>query len=70
MEVLHWAVEIGRVDALLEVSMMSEHLVLPRQIQLKKIINIFSYLEHHKKSRLVFDSDHPKISLTKFKTYD
>ena len=29
--VLRWAVEIGRLDILLEVSLMSAHLALPRQ---------------------------------------
>jgi hypothetical protein len=31
--VLRWAVEIGRVDILMEVSMLSSHLAMPREAQ-------------------------------------
>ena len=68
--VLRWAVEIGRVDILLEVSLMSTHLALPRQGHLEQIIHIFGYLKIHKKLRILFDSDHPQISSNRFKTYD
>ena len=68
--VLRWAVEIGRVDILLEVSMMSAHLALPREGHLEQVIHMFGYLKSHKKFRLMFDSDHPQISLTRFKSYD
>ena len=66
---LRWAVEISRVDILLEVSMMSVHLVLPRQGHLEQVIHIFGYLKVHKKLRLLFDSDHPQISSCRFKPY-
>ena len=68
--VLRWAVEIGRVDILLEVSMMSTHLALPRQGHLEQVLHIFGYLKSHKKLRLLFDSDHPQISPNRFKSYD
>ena len=68
--VLRWAVEIGRVDILLEVSMMSSHLALPREGHLEQVIHMFGYLKAHKKFRLLFDSDHPQISLNRFKSYD
>ncbi len=68
--VLRWTVEIGRVDILLEVSMMSAHLALPREGHLEQVIHIFGYLKAHKKFRLMFDSDHPQISTNRFKSYD
>ena len=68
--VLRWAVEIGRLDILLEVSLMSSHLALPRQGHLEQVIHIFGYLDQHKKFRLLFDSDYPQISPNKFKSYD
>jgi hypothetical protein len=43
--ILPWAVEIGRVDVLLEVSMMSSQLANPRIGHLKEVLNIFSYLK-------------------------
>ena len=67
---LRWAVEIGRVDILLEVSMMSAHLALTSDGHLEQVIHMFGYLKSHKKFRLMFDSDHPQISLTRFKSYD
>ena len=68
--VLRWAVEIGRVDILLEVSMMSSHLALPRQGHLEQVLHIFGYLKSHKKLRLLFDSDYPQIGANRFKSYD
>ena len=67
---LRWAVEIGRVDILLEVSMMSAHLALPREGHLEQVIHIFGYLKVHKKLRIMFDSDYPQISSNRFKSYD
>ncbi len=40
LEFLRWAVEIGRVDILLEVSMMSSQLALPRERNLEQVIHI------------------------------
>ena len=68
--ILRWAVEIGRVDILLEVSMMSAHLALPREGHLEQVLHIFGYLKSHKKLRLMFDSDYPQISANRFKKYD
>ena len=47
--VLRWAVEIGRVDILLEVSLMSSHLALPREGHLDQVNHIFGYLKKRKK---------------------
>ena len=37
---LRWAVELGRVDILLEVDLMSKHLTLPREGRLEQVLNI------------------------------
>jgi len=68
--VLRWAVEIGRIDILLEVSLLSQHLALPRQGHLEQVIHVFGYLKQHKKLRLMFDISQPSISSSRFKTYD
>ena len=67
---LRWAVEIGRVDINLEVSMMSSHLALPRQGHLEAVLHIMGYLKSHKKQRLAFDPIRPQINPNKFKVYD
>lgn len=46
---LRWAVEIGRVDILLEVSLLSQHLALPREGHLEQVIHIMGYINSHKK---------------------
>ena len=43
--ILHWAVELGRVDILLETSLMSTHLALPRRGHLEQLHHIFGYLK-------------------------
>ena len=39
--VLRWAIELGRVDILLEVSLLSSHLALPRVGHLEQVYHIF-----------------------------
>ena len=48
---LRWAVEIGRLDILLEVSMLSHHLALPREGHLEQAMHIFGYLKLHPKGK-------------------
>ena len=57
--VLRWAVEIGRVDILLEVSEMSTFLACPRIGHLQALFHVFGYLKDHLKRKLAFDPDHP-----------
>ena len=52
---LRWAVELGRVDILFEVSLLSSHLALPREGHLDAAYGIFGYLAKHLESNLVFD---------------
>ena len=50
--ILRWAVEIGRVDILLEVSLLSSHLDLPRIGHLQALYHIFGYLKQVPKRKL------------------
>ena len=45
--VLRWIVEIGRIDINVEVSMLSSHLVLPREGHMQELLHIFVYLKKH-----------------------
>ena len=67
---LRWAIEIGRVDILLEVSLLSQHLALPREGHLEQVIHVMGYLKQHKKLRLMFDIGSPTFDGRMFKTYD
>ena len=67
---LRWAVEIGRLDILLEVSMLSHHLALPREGHLEQVFHIFGYLKQHPKRKIAFDPEHPVVDERRFKEYD
>ena len=68
--VLQWAVEIGRVDILLEVSLLSSHLALPREGHLEQVYHIFGYLCNSPRRRLFFDPTYPSISEDRFQKFD
>ena len=68
--ILRWAIEIGRLDILLEVSLLSSHLALPRQGHLEQVYHIFGYLKKASRRRLFMDPDHPVISEDRFVSYD
>jgi hypothetical protein len=53
--VLRWAVELGRIDIAVEISMLSLHLACPRVGHLDAVFHIFSYLNQYNKSILAFD---------------
>ena len=67
---LRWAVELGRVDILLETSLMSSYLAMPREGHLEQLLHIVGYLKSHKKMRILFDASHPKIKESWFQEYD
>jgi len=60
--VLWWIVELGHIDILTEVSMLSTHNALPREGHLEVVYHIFLYLKSHENSRLVFDPAYPDIN--------
>ena len=68
--VLRWACEIGRIDILTEVSMLSTHLALPREGHLKQVYHIFGYLKANPKKTIAFDPRHPVISEERFVKHD
>jgi len=65
--VLRWIVELGRIDIMTEVSMLSSHNAMPREGHLEGIYHIFSYLKGHENSKLVFDPAYPEIDDRRFK---
>ena len=50
--ILRWSVEIGRVDILLEVLLLSSHLALPIVGHLQAVYHIFGYLKQVPKRKL------------------
>jgi len=66
VSVLRWAVGLGRIDIVTEVSALSSHMALPRQGHLTALSHVFASLESHSRSKLVFDSPPPSLSLRPF----
>ena len=56
---LQWEIEIGRIDILLEVTVMSNNMALPREGHIGQFLNIMGYMKNHKKMRLMFDYSNP-----------
>jgi hypothetical protein len=54
--ILRWAIELGRMDIFVEVSLLSQHQVLPRRGHLEALYHIFAYLKKHENgARIVFN---------------
>ncbi len=68
--VLRWAVELGRIDIYVNVSMTSSHLAQPRIGHMEQVLHIFSYLKHHEQSTFVFDPNQVNWDETQFQKYD
>ena len=68
--ILRWIVELGRVDICLEVSMMSSHLVLPREGHLEQVLHIFAYLRKYHNTELVYDPSDPVIDESLYEAKD
>ena len=70
IEILRWVVELGRVDILMETSMMSTHLAMPRRGHLEQVHHIFGYLKEPPKLEIFFNLQHPELDERSFTTYD
>ena len=68
--VLRWICELGRLDVLVAVSMLSRYVVSPREGHLQQLFHIFAYLKHHKRSKMVFDDTEPVFDESRFKVCD
>ena len=70
IRILSWAIEIGRVDILLEVALLSTHLAIPRKRHLEQVYHIFGYLKQRYRRRLLFDPEHTDISEERFTRFN
>ena len=68
--VLRWIVELGRVDIVIECSMMSSYVTMPRVGHLEQVLNIFGYLKSHHNAELVFDPTPQEIDEDAFRRRD
>jgi hypothetical protein len=68
--VLRWICELGRVDILVAVSMLSRYVVSPRDGHLQQVFHLFAYLKHHKRSKMVFNDSEPIFDENSFHVCD
>jgi hypothetical protein len=66
--VLRWATEIGRVDILLEVSLLSQYQACPREGHLELVLHIFAFLRKHPKITWYMSPERPHIDYDDFRT--
>jgi hypothetical protein len=64
--ILRWCVELGRIDIITQVSMLSTYLCLPREGHLEAVFHVFAYLGLHHNSRVVFDPTYPAVDMDTF----
>ena len=53
--ILRWATELGRIDFINELSLLSSFNCNPREGHLEVLYRIFEYIDSHNRSRIVFD---------------
>jgi hypothetical protein len=55
IDILRWIVELGRLDMMVDVSLLSSHSMQPRQGHLDQVFHVFGYLKRNKRATLMFD---------------
>lgn len=63
---LRWLCELGLIDIMTSVSMMSRYLVQARRGHLEQVFHIFAYLKEHERSTMVFDDTVPDLCGSNF----
>ena len=68
--ILLWEVDIGRVDILLEVFLLSSQLAFLRVGHLQAVYRVFGYLKQVPNRKLYFDTRKLMISEDRFQKFD
>lgn len=68
--ILRWAVELGRIDIQIEVAIMSQYQMNPREGHLEALYLVFHYLWKHPRKRIVMDPAVPNINQQAFNNAD
>jgi hypothetical protein len=64
--ILCWCVELGRIDIITEVSMLSTYLCLPREGHLEAVFHVCAYLGLHHNARVLFYPTYPAVDMCTF----
>jgi hypothetical protein len=68
--VARWICELGRVDILLEVSLLSQYNARPRHGHLAAFLDVFAYMKRFPKGGIIFDPAQPDIDRSGFIDHD
>ena len=68
--IMHWIVELRRIDIATEVSLLASHVALPRKGHLQTVLHIDAYLKKRHNSRLALDPSYPEIDMRAFNQAD
>jgi hypothetical protein len=63
---MRWCVELGRIDIIIEVSMFSTYLVMPREGHMEAVFHGFAYLGLHHNVRVLCDPTYPAVDMGTF----
>ena len=63
---LRWATELGRVDILHELSILSQYQASPREGHLNQLLRIVGFLEKHPKLTLYMNQEEPVLDYSIF----
>jgi hypothetical protein len=70
IRILRWVMELGRIDIIIPVSLLSRYLVSLHEGHLQQAYRIFAYLKQFNHPMLVFDDSEPKIATDSFHMHD
>ena len=68
--ILRWIAELGRMDIMVDVSMLSSFTMQPRIGHLDQVFHIFGYLKRNKRATLIFDESRVNWNEASFQTHD
>jgi hypothetical protein len=68
--ILRWAVELGRLDIYVDVTLLSSYMAQPRMGHMEQVLHIFSYLKCHLQSNVIFDPNEIQWDELQFCKYD
>jgi Reverse transcriptase (RNA-dependent DNA polymerase) len=68
--VLHWIVELGWVNIIMEVLLLASAMAMPREGHLDAVFHVFAYLKGKHNARLVFDLTYLEIDEASFPEHD
>ena len=68
--ILRWMIELGRINMIIEVSLLSSHIALPREGHQEASVHVMMHIVQRYNSRLVYDPSYPEIDHSVFKEFD